>query len=162
MLEAVRTARDRMIVTWLADSGMRIGELCGLCFCDLHLREGSSVRGAGRRRTCTSCGGGTRTEASAKTGPGRPGWSRAVVTGGTIRRASPAMVAAYHEYLIEDYHRLRALAGHDMVLVQLAGVRAGEPLTHAWCPADAGAGRAAGWAGPGDPACVPAYLGHAR
>ncbi|MGO9789901.1 MAG: hypothetical protein ACLP8S_10535 [Solirubrobacteraceae bacterium] len=38
MLAAVRTTRDRMIVTWLSDSGMRIGELCGLWFCDLHLR----------------------------------------------------------------------------------------------------------------------------
>lgn len=39
MLDAVRTARDRMIVTWLSDPGMRIGELCGLSFCDLHLRR---------------------------------------------------------------------------------------------------------------------------
>ena len=46
MLDAVRTARDRMIVTWLSDSGMRIGELCGLWFCDLHLPEGPSVRRA--------------------------------------------------------------------------------------------------------------------
>ena len=38
MLDALRTACDRMIVTWLSDSGMRIGELCGLWFCDLHLR----------------------------------------------------------------------------------------------------------------------------
>ena len=38
MLAAVRTARDRMIVTWLADSGLRVGELCGVWFCDLHLR----------------------------------------------------------------------------------------------------------------------------
>jgi integrase len=39
MLDAVRTARGRMIVTWLRDSGMRIGELCGLWFCDLHLQQ---------------------------------------------------------------------------------------------------------------------------
>ena len=38
MLAEVRTARDRMIVTWLADSGLRVGELCGVWFCDLHLR----------------------------------------------------------------------------------------------------------------------------
>ena len=25
---------------WLADSGIRIGEMCGLWFCDLHLRSG--------------------------------------------------------------------------------------------------------------------------
>ena len=47
--------------------------------------------------------------ASAKTG--RPARVVAgVVTGGTVRRASPAMVATYHEYLIENYHRLRAVA----------------------------------------------------
>jgi integrase len=39
------------------------------------------------------------------------------------------MVAAYHEYLIEDYHPLRALAGHDLVLIRLAGDAAGQALT---------------------------------
>ncbi|HEX9359016.1 MAG TPA: hypothetical protein VF933_35065 [Streptosporangiaceae bacterium] len=29
LLEVVRTARDRLVVTWLADGGFRIGELCG-------------------------------------------------------------------------------------------------------------------------------------
>jgi len=127
VLEAVRTARDRMIVTWLADSGMRIGELCGLWFCDLHLvRDHRCGERAGphahvvRRRNPN--------EARAKTArPAR--LAEGMVTGGTIRRASPAMAAAYHEYLIEDYHRLRALAGHGLVLVQLSGERAGEPLT---------------------------------
>lgn len=31
------TARDVMIVTWLHDGGLRVGGLCGLRFCDLHL-----------------------------------------------------------------------------------------------------------------------------
>ena len=127
LLEAVGTARDKMIVTWLADSGMRIGELCGLWFCDLHLvaghpcgeRAGPHVHVVKRFNP---------NGARAKTA--RPGRVVAgTVTGGTVRRASPAMVAAYHEYLIEDYHRVRGLAGHDMVLVQLAGDRAGGPLT---------------------------------
>ena len=38
-----------------------------------------------------------------------------IVSGGTARRASPAMVANYHEYLAEDYHRIRALAQTDLV-----------------------------------------------
>ena len=127
MLEAVRTARDRMIVTWLADSGMRIGELCGLWFCDLHLvrdhrcgeRAGPHVHVVRRRNP---------NDARAKTA--RPAvLADGIVTGGTIRRASPAMTAAYHEYLIGDYHRLRALACHDLVLIRLAGERAGEALT---------------------------------
>ncbi|WP_433192171.1 hypothetical protein ACQP1G_25905 [Nocardia sp. CA-107356] len=31
------SARDVMIVTWLHDGGLRVGGLCGLRFCDLHL-----------------------------------------------------------------------------------------------------------------------------
>src|SRR5260370_6321748 len=41
LLETVSTARDRLVVTWLADGGFRIGELCGLHLADLHLREGA-------------------------------------------------------------------------------------------------------------------------
>ena len=33
------SARDRLVVTWLGDGGLRIGELCGLHLVDLHLRE---------------------------------------------------------------------------------------------------------------------------
>lgn len=127
MLAAVRTARDRMIVTWLADSGLRIGELCGVWFCDLHLRtdhpcgerKGPHVHIVRRRNT---------NGASAKTG--RPARVVAgVVTGGTVRRASPAMVTTYHEYLIEDYHRVRAPADGLLVLVQLTGEHAGAGLS---------------------------------
>ena len=39
LLAAVNSARDRLVVTWLADGGLRIGELCGLHLADLHLRE---------------------------------------------------------------------------------------------------------------------------
>jgi integrase len=42
LLAVVRTARDRLVVTWLADGGLRIGELCGLHLVDLHLREGAA------------------------------------------------------------------------------------------------------------------------
>jgi integrase len=52
-----------------------------------------------------------------------------VVTGGTVRRASPAMVDAYNEYLGEEYHRVRAVAQTDLVLVRLAGETAGQPLS---------------------------------
>ncbi len=127
MLGAVRTARDRMIVTWLADSGMRIGELCGLWFCDLHLR---SDHPCGERKA-------PHVHVVKRANPNRASAKRGfpaalvegVVTGGIIRRASPAMVTAYHEYLIDDYHNLRALAQTDLVLVQLSGERAGAPLS---------------------------------
>lgn len=143
MLEAVRTARDRMIVTWLADSGMRIGELCGLWFCDLHLRrnhpcgerQGPHVHIVKRRNP---------NHASAKTGsPAKV--IDGVVTGGTVRRASLAMVDTYHEYLAEDYHRVRALAQTDLVLVHVAGRTAGQPLgTHGARQMIERAGRRAG------------------
>jgi integrase len=127
MLAEVRSARDRMIVTWLADSGMRIGELCGLWFCDLHLqrhhpcgeRQAPHVHVVKRLNP---------NHASAKTGR-EAKVVEGVITGGTIRRASPAMVDSYHEYLIEDYHRVRALAQTDLVLVHLDGRTAGQPLT---------------------------------
>lgn len=127
VLEAVRTARDKMIVTWLADSGLRIGELCGLWFCDLHLVTGHACgERAGPHvhvvRRANPNGARAKTARPARLVAG-------TVTGGTVRRVSPAMVAAYHQYLIEDYHRMRALAQHDLVLVQLAGERAGEPLS---------------------------------
>lgn len=143
MLGAVRTARDRVIVTWLADSGMRIGELCGLAFCDLHLRrdhpcgerQGPHVHVVRRANP---------NHASAKTGsPAKV--IDGVVTGGTIRRASPAMVDAYHEYLAEDYHPVRALAQTDLVLVHLGGPTAGQPLgTHGARQMIERAGRRAG------------------
>ena len=127
MLDAVRTARDRMIVTWLADSGMRIGELCGLSFCDLHLvkdhacgeRRGPHVHIVKRHNP---------NHASAKTG--RPAKIvEGVITGGTVRRASPAMVDSYNEYLAEDYHPVRAVSQTDLVLVHLVGKTAGQPLS---------------------------------
>ncbi|MFD3590383.1 hypothetical protein [Streptomyces sp. NPDC058683] len=48
MLETVNAARDRLVVTWLADGGLRIGELCGLHLVDLYLRENA---GCGECRT---------------------------------------------------------------------------------------------------------------
>ena len=35
--DVLTTSRDVMIVTWLHDGGLRVGGLCGLRFCDLHL-----------------------------------------------------------------------------------------------------------------------------
>jgi integrase len=127
VLDAVRTARDRMIVTWLSDSGMRIGELCGLWFCDLHLRKDHPC---GERK-------GPHVHVVKRVNPNRASAKTGfpavvvdgIVSGGTIRRASLAMVASYHVYLAEDYHRIRALAQTDLVLVQLVGKRTGEALS---------------------------------
>lgn len=127
MLKTVRTARDRMIVTWLSDSGMRIGELCGLSFCDLHLRKNHAC-GERKGPHVHIVKRHNPNYASAKTA--RP--ARAVdgiITGGTVRRASPAMVDTYNEYLAEEYHRVRAVAQTDLVLVHVVGPTAGQPLS---------------------------------
>jgi len=127
MLAAVRTARDRMIVTWLSDSGMRIGELCGLSFCDLHLVKGHRC-GERRGPHVHIVKRHNPNNASAKTGRAAK-IVEGVITGGTVRRVSPAMVDSYNEYLAEDYHSVRAMSQSDLVLVHLAGQTAGQPLS---------------------------------
>jgi hypothetical protein len=52
------------------------------------------------------------------------------VTGGLVKRAGPAMVHAYFEYMTSGYPRG---AGHGMLLVQLHGPAAGQP----WAPVGA-------------------------
>jgi hypothetical protein len=102
---------------------LRIGEVCGLWFCDLHLRRDHQC---GERRS-------PHAHVVKRINPNGAAAKRAhpaaivdgVVTGGIVRRASPG----YHEYLAEDYHRLRALAQTELVLVQLAGDRAGAGLS---------------------------------
>jgi integrase len=49
------------------------------------------------------------------------------VRGGLIKRASPAMIHAYFEYMTAEYPEN---TGHGMLLVQLHGVGAGQP----WAP----------------------------
>ena len=49
------------------------------------------------------------------------------MTGGLIKRVSPAMIHAYFEYITAEYPRD---AGHGMLLVQLHGDSAGQP----WAP----------------------------
>jgi integrase len=127
LLDSVRTARDRMIVTWLADSGMRIGELCGLWFCDLHLQRDHSC-GERRAPHVHVVKRHNPNQASAKTAR-EAKLVQGVITGGTIRRASPAMVDAYHEYLVAEYYLVRAVAQTDLVLVHLGGSTAGQPLS---------------------------------
>jgi integrase len=53
LLATVNSARDRLVVTWLGDGGLRVGELCGLHLVDLHLRRAPGAGSAGLR-TCTS------------------------------------------------------------------------------------------------------------
>ena len=121
--QAVGTSRDRMVVTWLSDAGMRIGELCGLHLVDLHLR-GDAACGECQPPHVHICHRPTNAnQAAAKS---KPEWRMegGVVRGGLIRRASPAMIHTYFEYMTSEYPHD---AAHGMLLVQLQGARAGQP-----------------------------------
>jgi len=130
LLEVVHTARDRLVVTWLADGGFRIGELCGLHLADLHLREGAACGEcrAPHVHVCHRPGNPNRAEAKTK----HP-WQveEGTVCGGLIRRVSPAMIHTYFDYLTGEYPRRQA--GHGMLLVQLSGPHHGQP----WSPVGA-------------------------
>ncbi|WP_393096907.1 hypothetical protein [Streptomyces sp. LN325] len=91
LLGALSCARDRMVVTWLADGGFRIGELCGLRLVDLHLREQAACgqcRGP-HVHICHRENNTNRARVKTKT-PWT--WQDNTVCGGTVRRASPAMI----------------------------------------------------------------------
>ena len=113
------------MVTWLADGGFRIGELCGLHLADLHLRDGAAC-GQCRSRTCTSATGtGTRT------GPRPRPSTLAARERRRHRRADQAGQPGDDPRLLRVHdHRVPADAGHGMLLVQLHGEGAGQP----WAP----------------------------
>ena len=127
LLETVRSARDRLAVTWLSHGGLRIGELCGLHLVDLHLRDDANC---GQCRTphlhvCYRPGNPNRAEAKTKH-PWRV--EDDTVTGGLIQRVSPAMIHTYFDYITTEYPC--GGTDHGMLLVQLHGAGAGQ----SWAP----------------------------
>jgi integrase len=131
------SARDVLVVTWLADGGLRIGELCGLHLADLHLRDDAACGQCRAPHVHVCHRPGNPNGAGAKT---KYPWrvEDGTVTGGLVKRVSPAMVHAYFGYMTGEYP---GGAGHGMLLVQLHGAGAGQPL------ATAGARRMLGRAG---------------
>jgi integrase len=123
LLTVVSSARDALTVTWLADGGLRIGELCGLHLVDLHLREGAACGQCRAPHLHVCHRPGNPNEAEAKT---RHPWRMedGTVSGGLIKRVSPAMIHTYFDYMTSEYPRD---GGHGMLLVQQHGERAGEP-----------------------------------
>jgi integrase len=123
LVETRSAARDRLAVTWLADGGFRIGELCGLHLIDLHLREDAA---------CGECRSPHVHICHRETNPNRARvktkhpWviEDGTVRGGAVRRASPAMIHTYFEYMTTEYPRD---AAHGMLLVQLHGHHRGQP-----------------------------------
>ncbi|WKX13956.1 hypothetical protein [Streptomyces sp. NL15-2K] len=154
LLETVNAARDRLVVTWLADGGLRIGELCGLHLVDLHLRENAACGEcrAPHLHVCHRPGNPNRADAKSKY-PWRV--EHGIVNGGLIKRVSPAMVHTYFEYITTEYPRG---VGHGMLLVQLHGARCRAAVGAGWGPADARPGREARWSGAGETPCLPALV----
>ena len=100
-----------------------MGELCGLHLVDLHLREAA---GCGECRSphvhiCHREVNPNRARVKTKAD-----WlvDGGIVRGGLVRRASPAMIHTYFEYMTTEYP---PDARHGMLLVQLHGPNAGEP-----------------------------------
>lgn len=125
MLAEAPSARDRMVIDWLADGGLRIGELCGLHLMDLHLREGAACGECRSPHLHVCHRGGLANEARAKS---KHKWALegGVICGGLIKRVSPAMIHSYFEYMTTEYPRT---AGHGMLLVQQHGPDTGLPWT---------------------------------
>ncbi|NGX08687.1 integrase [Mycobacteroides franklinii] len=124
LLESAASARDRMVVTWLSDGGFRVGELCGLHLVDLHLREDAACGQCAAHHVHICHREDAANGARVKT---KDPWSyeAGLIQGGMVRRASPAMVHTYFDYMSSEYPHT---ANHGMLLVQLHGPRRGEPL----------------------------------
>lgn len=124
----LRSARDTMIVTWLADSGIRVGGLCGLRFSDLHLvrehpcaqRKDPHVHIVGRDDNPNRA----RAKAYRNAGITPDGH----VIDGVIRAVSESMIVSLYAYLLDEYHAVQHLVDHDMVLVDVKGRAAGTAL----------------------------------
>jgi integrase len=123
------SARDVMVVTWLIDSGIRVGGLCGLRFPDLHLvrdhpcgqRKDPHVHIVGRDDNPNRA----RAKAyhSWRTSPD------GYVNDGVIRAVSEAMVSSFYAYLLDEYHPNQHLVDHEQVLIHTKGRSAGASLT---------------------------------
>jgi hypothetical protein len=94
MMDAVGSARDRLIVSWLADGGLRVGEMCGLHLVDLHLRQDAACGECRHPHLHVCHRPGNPNGAEAKT---KHPWRAegGTVAGGLVKRVSPAMVHAY-------------------------------------------------------------------
>jgi hypothetical protein len=127
LLAEVNSARDRLVVTWLEDRGLRIGELCGLHLVDLHLRDDAACGECRSPHLHVCHRPGNPNYAEAKT---KHPWQveHGTVTGGLIKRVSHAMIHSYFDYITTEYPR--GQARHGMLLVQLHGKNTGQP----WAP----------------------------
>lgn len=125
----VKTARDRMVLTWLWDMAPRIGALCGFRFSDLHLIENHPCHEMAHPHVHVVRRVDNPNKALAKGAPAPRVGPDGIVRGGVLLRVSPQMLSAYWDYLLTDYDRVRGLVDHDQVLVVLEPRHAGTALT---------------------------------
>jgi integrase len=122
------TARDVMIVTWLHDGGLRVGGLCGLRFCDLHLvkhhpcgqRADPHVHVIGRDDNPNRA----RAKSYVPAAPSRDGYT----VDGVIRAVSDDMISTFYAYLLDEFGPIQHLADHEQILVHIGGATAGTAL----------------------------------
>jgi integrase len=123
------SARDLMVVTWLVDSGIRVGGLCGLRFPDLHLvrdhpcgqRKDPHIHIVGRDDNPNRA----RAKAYHSWRISPDGY----VNDGVIRAVSEAMISSFYAYLLDEYHPNQHLVDHEQVLIHTKGRSAGAALT---------------------------------
>ncbi|WP_245671312.1 tyrosine-type recombinase/integrase [Nocardia amamiensis] len=122
------TARDVMIVTWLHDGGLRVGGLCGLRFCDLHLTRHHPcgqhaephVHVVGRDDNPNLA----RAKSYVTADPSRDGY----IVDGVIRAVSDDMISTFYAYLLDEYHPIQHLVDHEQILIHLSGTTVGAAL----------------------------------
>ena len=123
------SARDVMIVTWLHDSGIRVGGLCGLRFSDLHL---TSRHACGQRADPHIHIVGrddNPNESRAKAYEPAAVAPDGTVLDGVIRAVSPDMISTFHAYLLDEFHPVKHLVDHEQILVHVGGRTPGRALT---------------------------------
>ncbi|MGY4101989.1 tyrosine-type recombinase/integrase [Nocardia sp. R16R-3T] len=122
------TARDVMIVCWLHDSGIRVGGLCGLRLCDLHLiqhhpcgqRADAHIHIVGRDDNPNRA----RAKAYVPAAPSKVGYT----VDGVIRAVSDDMISTFYAYLLDEYRPIQHLVDHEQVLVHTSGRTPGAAL----------------------------------
>lgn len=127
----LRTHRDLMIVTWLHDSGIRVGGLCGLRFSDLHLirhhpcgqRADPHIHIVGRDDNPNRARAKTFHTGTQERSPDGH------VHGGVVRAASPDMISTFYAYFLDEFHPVQHHVNHEQVLIHGAGPTPGAALT---------------------------------
>ncbi|MEU2716184.1 tyrosine-type recombinase/integrase [Streptomyces sp. NPDC007205] len=119
VLDAARTARDRLLLTVLVDGGLRIGEALGLRREDMHLLPNSTHLGCQTRGAHLHVRPRQHNENGARAKAGR-------------HRMVPLAQSAVHRYreYLAEREEVPEAAACDYVFVNLVGGWAGRPMSY--------------------------------